>query len=165
MTWKKELVFEIQVPLHSQVGSSCLVRLPACLLRWFWMCCAAFGYRRCNREREKVSSESSTSSYAAKVWMWNSSAWPKWRMSWEMLTFSFIASERIHWIKTELNGLWKQKCSALHGGVLIEVVVGELKASLILKSEAELLLGKKVKPSPELWDRNFICDFAFRFDS
>jgi hypothetical protein len=33
---------------------------------------------------------------------------------------------------------------------LIEVVVGELKASLILKSEAELLLGKKVKPSPEL---------------
>ena len=30
MTWKRGFGFEIQMPLRCQVGSSCLVRLPAC---------------------------------------------------------------------------------------------------------------------------------------
>jgi hypothetical protein len=49
MTWEKGLGFEIQISLHYQMGSTCLVQLPACLLGWFCQCHTAFGYRRNNK--------------------------------------------------------------------------------------------------------------------
>jgi hypothetical protein len=45
MTWEKGLGFDIQISLHWQMGSICLVQLPACLLG----CHTAFGYRRNNK--------------------------------------------------------------------------------------------------------------------